>query len=112
MKYTNEEMLQLRFATADEDMKLTSTNIVTSDTEALKTDKEMQLFTPTTKQVLEEIAGSSDTVLKPNSTVAGVKKNLNFTATIPCEETAEFATSTETYHCKHHGQVGCSESSC
>ncbi|KAL3522391.1 hypothetical protein ACH5RR_015225 [Cinchona calisaya] len=79
--YTNEKMLQMTFSTADKEIPLAPANFRMHIAETQHTEADIQLFTPTTKKILEEISGTSTDALTGQPLGVGVKRNLNFTNT-------------------------------
>ncbi|KAL3534661.1 hypothetical protein ACH5RR_003122 [Cinchona calisaya] len=86
-------------------MPLAPTKFPLHTTETQHTEADVQLLTPTTKKILEEISGTSTNALTGHLPGAGVKRNLNFNDTSSNEEQPEPADNKTTSTAKATRQI-------
>ncbi|KAL3519465.1 hypothetical protein ACH5RR_017614 [Cinchona calisaya] len=102
--YTIDEIFNSYLTISDEDIPLAARIASATSGDTSNTNMEMQLFTPTTKKVLEEIAHSSNYSPKADAAIVGVKKNLGFAETNPTPNniSSESTAKTSTTNSKDH----------
>ncbi|KAL3518587.1 hypothetical protein ACH5RR_021176 [Cinchona calisaya] len=97
-------MFNAYLSASDEDMPLAAATTFATSRDTSTTNTKMQLFTPTTKNVLEKIAQSFDYSPKVATATVRVKRNLSFAETnlAPNNTSSEYAAKTSTANIKSH----------